>query len=92
MNFETFVALATVNMSWADAAELGDDKLPPIPISWFKNNETVKVWKEPDWTVVRRRPSEESTRIPLVARRIIKREIVKLWNREIVKPWNIKVI
>ena len=42
-------------MSWADAAELGDDKLPPIPISWFKNNETVKVWKEPDWTVVKKK-------------------------------------
>lgn len=65
MNFETFVALATVNMSWADAAELGDDKLPPIPISWFKNNETVKVWKEPDWTVVKKKTKRGINTHPL---------------------------
>ena len=62
MNFETFVALASVNMSWANAAELGDDKLPPIPISWFKNDETVK---EPDWTVVKKKTKRGINTKPL---------------------------
>lgn len=56
MNFAALVVLtAMTKESWADAAEKQDDTLPPLPVAWLKDNNTVKVWQEREWTPVEKK-------------------------------------
>ena len=53
MTIETRAPLTVLNKgSWADAVEKNDETLPPLPLTWFKGNDTVKVWQEVEWTTV----------------------------------------
>ena len=52
MTIETRAPAVLNKGSWADAVEKNDDTLPPLPLTWFKGNDTVKVWQEAEWTTV----------------------------------------